>query len=395
MASVPMVPVQHRLRHFFLNAIAFNCLYLLSNAHALQQGVQRHAAMAWEEQIPFLPWMIVPYLSSGLFFCLGFAWVQTGDQLRVLSQRLLLATMAAALVFYVYPLQFSWPRPAVTLAPLAAMFDVLSVVDKPYNQLPSLHVAFCLIFWISLRRLVASPWAKTLLAGWLLLTAMATVFTYQHHVLDVVGGLALGGVCLLAVRPGRSEPDVAFYYFTASATVLLVLVLLARQTWAVYGVVSLFLVGLAYARQDRFFLRKHHGRFPVRTWLLFGPYLLGYWLTWQAVRRRERLRPVVQQLTAQLWIGRRLHATEVGLLPADCSVVDVSNELSETTALRERRYQHMPLLDLLTPPADASRQIVAALAAEIRAGRVVYLHCSMGYSRCKQMAAAYLAQHAP
>ncbi len=390
-----MVPVQHRLRHLLLNLIAFNVLYLLSNALASQQGVQRHIALPFESQIPFLQWMIVPYLSSGLFFCLSFAWVRTADQLRVLSQRLLLATVLAALVFYFYPLQFSWPRPAITVAPLAVLFDFLSVFDRPYNQLPSLHVAFCLIFWLSLRDVVASPVARLMLSIWLLLTALATVFTYQHHVLDILGGLALGLVCLLLVTPGRQEPFVAFYYMAAGVIVLLVLVLMGRQIWATYVVVSLLLVGIAYAREDRFFLNKQNGRLPIRAWLLYAPYLLGYWLTWRAVRWRERRRVTVRKITEQVWIGRRLSAAEAHLLPPDCSVLDLSNELNETPALRSRRYQHMPLLDLLTPPADARREIVAALAAETTAGHVVYLHCSMGYSRCKQLADVYLAQHAP
>ncbi len=390
-----MLPVRHRLRHLLLNLVVFNGLYLLCNAVAQQAGVQRHWVLPWDAHVAFLPWMVIPYLSSGLFFCLGFFWVHSVDQLRLLSQRLLLATVLAAFVFMAYPLQFSWVRPPISVPLLSVLFDFLSVVDRPYNQLPSLHVAYCLIVWFSLRRAIASPWAKAAVGAWLLLTAVSTVFTYQHHIIDVFGGLLLGTLCLQLIKPGRAEPAVAFYYLLASAVVLLVLVLVGQQVWGLYVVISLLLVAWAYARQDRFFLRKANGRFSATTWLLYAPYLLGYWLTWQAVRWRERHQPPLRQVTGQLWIGRRLSAAEAHLLPANCFTLDLSNELSEDQALRAGGYLHVPLLDLLSPPEAARQVIVSTLSAEIAAGRVVYLHCSMGYSRCKQLADAFVEQHSP
>src|ERR1035437_11092281 len=98
MASVTLASPQQRLQHLSLNILSFNVCYLLGNTLAQQQAITRHVALPFETQIPFLQWMIVPYLSSGLFFCLSFAWVRSVDQLSVLSQRLLLATVLASLV---------------------------------------------------------------------------------------------------------------------------------------------------------------------------------------------------------------------------------------------------------------------------------------------------------
>jgi membrane-associated phospholipid phosphatase len=401
---------QERLCHFLLNLSAFSVCYLLGNALARHLLITRHAALAFESQIPFVPWMIVPYMSSGVFFCAVFWCVPAREQLRVLSQRLLLATVLAGLVFVLYPLQFGWPRPPLEHGIAAGLFGLLATLDQPYNQLPSLHVAYCLIFWQALRPLARS-WGRALLAAWLVVMALATLFTYQHHVVDVAAGLLLGLLCVGVVRPDRSEPNVALHYLM-SATVAAVVAFAAFRGlpgWhatlglpMLYLGASLLLVSLAYYRRDRHFLRKSHGRHAWWVRLLYWPYLLGYRMTWLAVVRRERHKPPVTKVAHGLWVGRRLRESEADLLPPACTVFDLTPEITETAALRPaampflsagRRYFHFPLLDLLDPPPQVVHDIVTALREEIAAGRSVYLHCAMGYSRCILLANAYLDQN--
>ncbi|MCX7278810.1 MAG: phosphatase PAP2 family protein [Burkholderiales bacterium] len=388
MACVNGVTWQQRLTHLGLNSLAFLLCYVLANAWAQQQLTVRNVALAWDAHIPFLPWMVLPYASSGLFFCAAFFLVRSPDALRVLSQRLLLATAVAGAVFALLPLQFGWPRPMVTSPVLATLFQGLELVDRPYNQLPSLHVAYCLLFWASLHPQLTSLWVRMALGGWLVLTAVSTLFTYQHHLLDVAGGLLLGGVCITCVPPGRSEPFVGLYYFVA-ACIALVLGRYALPLCAtLYLVPSLGLVSLAYARRHQGFLHKRQGQFPWWVWCVYAPYLLGYRLTWLAVRWRDRNCAPLRQISPQLWIGRRLTSAEARLLPPNCSIIDLANELPETKALRTQAYQHFALLDIVLPPADTVQQIVAAVRRETDAGRPVYLHCAMGYRRCLQIASA-------
>lgn len=379
-----------RLRHLLINVLAFALTYPLANEIAQRAAVQRSVALPIDGLVPFVPWLIVPYLTSGLFFVACFFLVRSRDDVRVLSQRLLLATIVAALIFAVVPARFSLPRPAIDQALLATLFDLLALVDRPYNQLPSLHVAYCLIFWYALRDTVARTSVRTAIGAWLGLVAAATVFTYQHHVLDVAGGLALGIMTVVLIRPGKAEPDVAFHYLLGAVLALTVGGLLLRQWFAIYLSASLALVGLAYLRGDRFFLKKARGRFPLHVWLIYGPYLLGYRLTWQLVRLRERGHAPFAQAAAGLWVGRRLGSDEAQQLPAGCTVIDLANELSETPALRACRYLHFPLLDLREPPADAVADILGAMATETRAGRPIYLHCAMGFSRSRAIARRFL-----
>lgn len=378
-----------RMVHAGFNWAAFGLCYLLANDFAARHGVTRDVALPLDALIPFLPWMLLPYLSSGIFFAAAFFKVRGRDNLRVLGQRMLLATVLASLVFMAWPLRFSMPRPVVDAPWLAALFDLLGLLDQPYNQLPSLHVAFCLIWWAALRDVPASRWTRGLLALWLTLTAVATLFTYQHHLLDVLAGGVLGLLCLVLVRPGRAEPNVALYYLVGSGVAVVVGTALVPLAATLYLAASLLLVALAYARGDRHFLHKHKGRHPVWVWALYAPYLIGYRLTWLAMLRRKQA--PLQQVGPRLWIGRRLGNDELDL-PAGCSVIDLSAELSETPALRRQPYQHFPLLDIVAPPPEAMHEVVAAVRAEIAAGRSVYLHCAMGLRRCVVIARAAMAR---
>ena len=206
---------QQRLAHLGITGGVFSLCYLLANALAQQRGIRRHIAFAWEAHTPFWPWMVLPYASSGILVCAALGLAPSQQGLRMLSQRLLLATVLAGLVFVLWPLQFSGQRPAVAPPLPAALFRALAWVDSPYNQFPSLHVTFCVLLWAPLRDLLVAPWARAMLAGWLLLTAASTLFSYQHHVLDVVGGGLLGLVCLYVVRPGRTQPPMGLYYLLA------------------------------------------------------------------------------------------------------------------------------------------------------------------------------------
>ncbi|MBC3918957.1 phosphatase PAP2 family protein [Undibacterium sp. CY18W] len=391
MPSLPAT-VQHRLRHLLLNALTFALCYLTANLLAQQQGIVRHAALPFESSIPFLQWMILPYLSSSVFFCLVFFMVKTQDELRVISQRLLLATVVAAILFVIYPLQFSWPRPVIESPWWAYLYASLTLMDKPYNQLPSLHVSYCILFWSALRPQIQPGPARSLLAGWLILTALSTLFTYQHHVLDLVGGALLAFFCIIMITPRKTEPHVAFYYLVAACALLSTGVLAWHLPLALYLMCSLLLVSLAYFRRDCNFLHKRNGLHAWWIWLMYAPYLLGYWLTWHAVVWRERRKPVVIKLTEQLWVGRRLSNAEASQLPADCSIIDLANELSETRALRAHTYRYFPLMDLQTPPPDTVREILLHMRAEMDGGKTVYLHCAMGYSRCIVLAKLYMSQ---
>jgi len=371
--------VSRRLGHLVLNWLAFGLCYPLANLLAHQQQVRRSLATGLDAAIPFLPWMIVPYATSGLLFTLVFFLAPTAEALRVASRRLLACTVAGCLLFAALPARFGTARPVDIAGWPAPLYAWLDLVDRPYNQCPSLHVAYCVIVWLTLRPVCRGA-ARALLGAWLLLVAASTVFTWQHHLADVAGGLLLGGAAAWIVRPGATRRHAVSFYYAVMAGMLLLAGAAALRSWiAAYAAASLLLVALAYARSDAGFLRKRAGGHACSAWLLFWPYLAGYRLTWWLVRLRRK-RPFVQREPG-LWTGRRLTEAEAARLPPGCHVIDLCIELPEAAPLRHERYLHFPLLDLQAPRPSQLRPALAALARLRDDGHDVYVHCAMGYSR--------------
>ncbi|CAN7388585.1 phosphatase PAP2 family protein [Pseudoduganella sp. LjRoot289] len=387
--------MRERVIQLALNGALFGICYPLTNYLAHRQQTARSLALPFEADLPFLQWMVLPYMTSGLFFMLSFLLVPGRARLSALSRRLAFSTVAACVLFAAFPMRFGLARPAVDAALPAWLFAQLSAMDQPYNQLPSLHVAYCVIFWSALRPAVtgaAAPLLRAALAACLLLLAASTVFTYQHHFADVAGGALLGALAVRLMPPdGRAAKPVAFCY-TLLAGLALLAWFASGGAWCLYLCASLLLVALAYRRRDAGFLHKRAGSYPAWVWLLYAPYLGGYLLTWQLVRWRERHSPPFAHHSEGLWVGRRLSNAEAAGLPADCAVIDLSNELSETRALRGRPYRHFPLLDLHAPDPQSAQAILAAIAGYASQGRTIYLHCAMGYQRSRQIAQLYKEQ---
>lgn len=377
-----------RLTHLVLNWLAFAVCYPLGNRLADGQQVRRSLALTLDTAIPFVPWTIVPYATSGLFFTLVFFLVRTPEQLRVVSRRLLATTILGVLIFAAFPARFSLARPVLEGWP-AWLYAGLDLVDQPYNQFPSLHVAYCVIFWLALAPLTRGP-VRAALAAWLLLIVASTMLTWQHHLVDVVGGVVLGLLATVLIRPGRTRRHTVAFCYAAGAGIVLLAGAWALRSWLLgYVAVSLAMIAVAYWRRDAGFLRKQDGRHPLTSWLLYWPYLLGYRLTWAAVLWRERRRPPFVRHDAGLWVGRRLTPAEARQLPPECWVIDLSCELPETPTLRNARYRHVPLLDLQAPRPAQVRAVLRLLAERERNGYPVYLHCAMGYSRSRFIARLY------
>ncbi|WP_338768077.1 phosphatase PAP2/dual specificity phosphatase family protein [Massilia sp. METH4] len=378
--------IRVRAGHLLFNWLVFGLCYPLSQVIAAHAPLRHSVALPFEAGMPFWPWMIVPYATSALFFTLVFMVVPTAEQLRVTGRRMASATVIAALVFAIFPARFTLARPALDDPLLAAAYGFLEMVDQPYNQLPSLHVAYCLLFWLALRPLVRG-WRRLALAAWLVLVAASTLFTWQHHVADVVAGLALGAAVARLVRPGSTRRSTVAFHYTIAAGITLHAGWFVLGSWvALYAAACLLLVALAYARRDSNFLRKRAGRHSMVAWLLYWPYLAGYLLTWALVRLRERGGAAFTQQAPGLFVGRRLSPVEARRLPNDCCVIDLSPELPEVRALRGIHYRHAPLLDLHAPRPSEVRAVLALVAEQHAQGRPVFLHCAMGYSRSRFIA---------
>src|SRR5215475_6439720 len=152
----------------------------------------------WERKIPFVPLFILPYMSIDLFFVVAPFLCRTDRELSVLAKRIVTAIIVAGVCFLFFPFRFAFSRPHVE-GWLGALFDWFRGMDAPYNLLPSLHAAFtlilCDIYFRHTRGLV-----RIVIMMWFVLIVLSPVLTYQHHVIDILGGLVLAALCLWLFR---------------------------------------------------------------------------------------------------------------------------------------------------------------------------------------------------
>ena len=155
---------------------------------------------AWERAIPFVPWMIVPYVSIDLFFAGSFFLCRTRPELRVHARRIALAILISATCFFLFPLRYGWTRPAVD-GWLGALFAPLNTLDQPYNLCPSLHISLRALLWrVYGRRTRLYPALHRLCWTWFVLIGLSTLLVYQHHVIDLLGGYLVSLLCRAMVR---------------------------------------------------------------------------------------------------------------------------------------------------------------------------------------------------
>jgi membrane-associated phospholipid phosphatase len=179
----------------------FFIVYPLCNWLASRRGHVSSFYFGWEKSIPFVPVFIIPYASINLFFVGAPFLAKSERELRTLTKRIVLAMLISDACFVLIPLRFAFPVPAVG-GTIGALFDALHGFDRPFNEFPSLHVAFCVIVAnVYLRRAPGILWGVILV--WFVLIVASTLLTYQHHFVDVLGGLAVGFGCIGMVRGGQ------------------------------------------------------------------------------------------------------------------------------------------------------------------------------------------------
>ena len=190
-----------RLKAFAVSAelsVLFLVVYSGCNWITGQRSQVGSFYFQWERAIPFVPFMVLPYMSIDLFFIAAPFLCRTEEGLRIFSRRVIAAILIAGFCFLLFPLRFAFPRPHAN-GWLGAVFDWFRGVDLPFNLFPSLHAALLLLLVdVYARNLRGVPlWA---VMSWFFLIALSPLLTYQHHVIDIVGGFVLAGYCFYLFR---------------------------------------------------------------------------------------------------------------------------------------------------------------------------------------------------
>src|SRR5882672_448119 len=347
----------------------------------------------WERGIPFVPFMILPYMSIDLFFIAAPFFCRTEEELRIFSRRVIAAILIAGLCFLLFPLRFAFPRPHAS-GWLGAVFDWFRGVDLPFNLFPSLHAALLLLLVDVYARNLRGIFLLAVMS-WFFLIALSPLLTYQHHVIDIVGGFVLAGYCFYLFREPTLAPPVVVnrrigWYYAAGAAVAL-LIGAIFWPWGVlllWPTIALGIVALAYFGAGPVVFHKTKGKLPWSTRFVLAPCLLGQYLSLLYYRSRCQS---WDEVTPRIWIGGKLgsRSANKALCSGVTSVLDLSAEFSEAKPFREINYRNIPVLDLTAPTQAQLAEMGEFIGNHSRNGSV-YVHCKIGYSRSAAAVAAYL-----
>ena len=350
-------------------------------------------AFSWEQNLPFVQWLIVPYMSLDLFFVAAPFLCTERTELLVFRRRMSMAILIAGTMFLLMPLRFAFPRPQPTDW-TSTLFHVLHGFDRPFNLFPSLHISILMIlggtYYRHTRGLV-----RLLVQGWFALIGVSTVLTHQHHVIDVVGGFALGILSYYLVPERRPAAPVTINarigaWYVAGAVVLGVAGAVL-QPWGLalfWPAMSTAIVAGAYFGLYSGITRKQDGRLPLSSTIVLAPWLVAQYASLIYYRRHATAWSV---LSPDVWMGRQLREWEAheAVRQGVTAVLDLTGEFSEVRAFRALPYLNLPVLDLTAPSLDDLRAGVEFINAHRLQG-IVYVHCKIGYSRSAAIVASWL-----
>ncbi len=378
----------------------FFSVYGSVNAITASIGDVPSLYMPWETSIPFFPQLILPYMSIDLLFVWAFFICRNQYELRALAMRIGFAVTISAIGFIIFPLRFGFERPDVS-GFNGLLFQMLSL-DLPYNQCPSLHISLAMIVWEVFRRRLHG-WFKGVVAIWFLLICASTVLVYQHHMIDIYGGIIVGLLAIYLIpfeisqKPTyvavtRHHRRMARRY--AVLAVALITIAAMAGGWAMvlfYPAISFLLVANAYWSGRSNFLQKSQGRIPFVMQILFAPYLLAVCWTWKFYRNKDQ---AYCEITPGVMLGRRLTQNELEALTQQgvVAVLDVAPEVKTRLPEKSIHYKHIPILDF-TAPSDAQLQEALAFIKQYQTNGKVYIHCALGYWRSASIAAALLVDN--
>ena len=139
--------------------------------------------------LPILTWFVVPYLSFYLMPVALFVAMDNVAALRSLAKGLILIVLVSTAIFIVMPVAIAKPTITSEWHLGGWLLTAVHTADTNANCFPSEHVSLATFCALALGRL--RPTGRYVWWLWGTLVVLSTVFTRQHYVTDVVGGLAL------------------------------------------------------------------------------------------------------------------------------------------------------------------------------------------------------------
>ncbi|MBF0103860.1 MAG: phosphatase PAP2 family protein [Deltaproteobacteria bacterium] len=182
----------HRIMVLFIYLLVAQGIYLGAQKMVLQHvGISNiNLMLPYEDRIPFLPFMVIIYLSVYLLPVGIILSIYRKGRIFKIMIVFTLALFIHTLFFIIMPVEYSL-RPVVNIPSeiLHQLMLFVYSVDAPINTFPSLHVSVAFISYYIIRR-YRPQWSRGVLMLAIAI-ALSTVLVKQHYILDVVSGFLI------------------------------------------------------------------------------------------------------------------------------------------------------------------------------------------------------------
>lgn len=177
-----------------------------ANWFTAHRTTQVRVDLAFDAFIPLVPAFTLVYMSIYLLFLAVPFVLRTRREVRTLAIAQSVTILVAGICFLLIPAKLAFvPATDSELGIWKSLFHFADRLNLDYNLVPSLHVALSIIC-IEFFCLHANGAGKTILRLWGLAIAASTLFTHQHHLIDVSSGYLLA---LAVVKFARRAQEVA------------------------------------------------------------------------------------------------------------------------------------------------------------------------------------------
>ncbi len=142
-----------------------------------------------DDYIPFMPAWVVFYFMYYFWHLWLLYIIRNKEQLYFIGMSFVITSLLAGITFVVFPTHM--PRRELLAVPelFRPAFELLYILDKGYNLLPSLHTAQSfLIAWFARKYLSDKRLVNLITSGSLMIIA-STVLIKQHFFIDIPAGL--------------------------------------------------------------------------------------------------------------------------------------------------------------------------------------------------------------
>lgn len=167
-------------------------IYLLLN-HGHDQMVT--LVTIFDQRLPFIQYFVIPYVAWYALIFVALIWFMYRDsQLYMFSlASIILGLLLSFIIFSIF--QTTVPRPEhLGEDVFSQLTQFVYTIDNPYNAFPSIHVLTSYIVFLGcLQTKDQAPKISYILQGTAILVILSTLFLKQHTLLDVLGGMILGG----------------------------------------------------------------------------------------------------------------------------------------------------------------------------------------------------------